>query len=98
MVRLFAREGAKVMIHGRRKDRAQRLAEEIGVNVSFVVGSLQDPHIPAKLIAETTAQFGRIDGLVNNAALMTRGGMINGAILDVEQYPINDRNPPKEIS
>ena len=30
MVRVFAREGAKVMIHGRRKDAAQKLAAEIG--------------------------------------------------------------------
>ena len=32
MVRVFAREGARVMIHGRRRDQAQKLAEEIGNN------------------------------------------------------------------
>ncbi len=30
MVRIFAREGARVMIHGTRKDAAQKLAAEIG--------------------------------------------------------------------
>lgn len=75
MVRLFVREGAKVMIHGRREDAAQRLVAEIGEKASFVIGPLEDPQVPAKLIAATIAHFGRIDGLVNNAALMTRGGI-----------------------
>ena len=35
MVRVFAREGAKVMIHGRRKDAAQALARELGESASF---------------------------------------------------------------
>ncbi len=72
MVRLFAREGAKVMIHGRRKDAAQKLAAEIGEGASFVIGALDDPQVPARLIAETIAHFGRIDGLVNNAAAIVR--------------------------
>jgi NAD(P)-dependent dehydrogenase (short-subunit alcohol dehydrogenase family) len=75
MVRLFAREGARVMIHGRRKDAAQALASEIGETASFVVGSLDDPQVPQKMVAETVARYGRIDGLVNNAALMSRGGL-----------------------
>lgn len=77
MVRLFAREGAKVMIHGRRMDAAQKLASEIGKNAAFVIGALEDPLVPAKLIAETVAHYGRIDGLVNNAAIMARGGLEN---------------------
>ena len=75
MVRLFAREGAHVMIHGRRKDAAQKLAAEIGDRASFVLGALEDPEIPAKLVAETVARFSRIDGLVNNAAVITHGGI-----------------------
>ncbi len=73
MVRLFAREGAQVMIHGRRRDAAQELAEDIGEKASFVIGPLEDPKVPARLVAETIGQFGRIDGLVNNAAAITHG-------------------------
>ena len=36
MVRVFAREGAKVMIHGRRKDAAQALASELGDECVFL--------------------------------------------------------------
>jgi NAD(P)-dependent dehydrogenase (short-subunit alcohol dehydrogenase family) len=77
MARIFVREGARVMIHGTRQDAAKRLAAELGANASFVLGPLDDPLVPARLIAETIAHFGRIDGLVNNAAVMTRGDLEN---------------------
>jgi NAD(P)-dependent dehydrogenase (short-subunit alcohol dehydrogenase family) len=77
MARLFVREGAKVMIHGRRKDAAQKLGAELGERASFVIGSLEDPLVPSRLIAETISHFGRIDGLVNNAAAITRGNIEN---------------------
>jgi NAD(P)-dependent dehydrogenase (short-subunit alcohol dehydrogenase family) len=73
MARVFAREGARVMIHGRRRDQAQKLAEEIGSNAWFAVRALEDPEAPAALIEETVAHFGGIDGLVNNAAVITHG-------------------------
>lgn len=77
MVRLFAREGAYVMIHGPEQDAAQKLVDEIGERASFVIGHLEDPQVPARLIAETITRFGRIDCLVNNAATTSRGGLEN---------------------
>lgn len=61
------------MIHGRRRDQAENLAKEIGDTSSYVVGALEDADVPQLLIERTVAHFGRIDGLVNNAAVMTRG-------------------------
>jgi NAD(P)-dependent dehydrogenase (short-subunit alcohol dehydrogenase family) len=75
MMRIFAREGAKVMIHGREQDAAQQLAADIAGNAYFTSGSLEDPQVPATLIQETIEHFGRIDGLVNNAAAITRGSL-----------------------
>lgn len=75
MVRLFAREGARVMVHGRRKEAAADLVSEIGENASFTIGALEDPEVPAKLVAATVDRFGRIDGLVNNAAVITHGNL-----------------------
>ena len=72
IARLFAREGAKIMVHGRRKDAAEKLVAEIGERSTFFIGALEDLETPAKLIAATVARFGRIDGLVNNAARITR--------------------------
>jgi len=77
MARIFIREGARVMIHGTREDAARSLADELGKNASCVVGPLDDPQVPARLIATTIANFGRLDGLVNNAATMTRGNLEN---------------------
>lgn len=74
-VRLFAREGARVMIHGRREDAARKLAESLGPAAAFTIGQLEDPDVPAKLIADTVDHFGRIDSLVNNAALVSHGGL-----------------------
>src|SRR5579862_3117232 len=75
MVRLFARQGAKVMIHGQSRGVAEKLASEFGDCAAFVVGELEDPRVPEELIDQTVAHFGRIDGLVNNAAVMARGGI-----------------------
>jgi NAD(P)-dependent dehydrogenase (short-subunit alcohol dehydrogenase family) len=77
MARIFAREGASVMIHGTREEAAQKLASELGAGAAYVVGPLDDPQVPARLIAATIARYGRIDGLVNNAAAMTRGNLEN---------------------
>ncbi len=73
MARIFAREGARVMIHGTREDAARKLVIEIKSDAAYVIGPLDDATVPARLIAETVEQFGRIDCLVNNAATMTRG-------------------------
>ena len=75
MARLFVREGARVMIHGTRPDAAKKIASELGENASFVIGPLDDPNVPAQLVAETMARFGRMDGLVNNAAAIARGNL-----------------------
>jgi NAD(P)-dependent dehydrogenase (short-subunit alcohol dehydrogenase family) len=72
IARLFAREGARVMIHGRREDAAKKVAADLGERAGYVIGALEDPAVPAKLIAATVERFGRIDGLVNNAARVTR--------------------------
>jgi NAD(P)-dependent dehydrogenase (short-subunit alcohol dehydrogenase family) len=77
MVRLFAREGAQVMIHGTREEAAKKLAAEIGAAAAFSVGPLDDASVPARLMAETVAKFGRIDALVNNAAAIARGNLEN---------------------
>ena len=75
MARIFVREGARVMIHGTRRDAAEKLADEIGKSAGMVLGGLDDPAVPARLVAGTLERFGRIDGLVNNAASMARGDL-----------------------
>lgn len=75
MARLFVSQGAHVMIHGRPGDSTERLLSEVGDGCACTLGLLEDRGVPEELIAQTVAHFGRIDGLVNNAAIMTRGGI-----------------------
>ena len=78
MARIFSREGARLVIHGTRKEAALKLAGEIekqGGQALVLIGPLDDPAVPARLIAETIAHYGRLDGLVNNAAATTRGNL-----------------------
>ena len=73
MARRFVREGARVILHGRDADRGAALRAELGADhAAFCQGNLADPDYPEKLAAEALAAFGRIDVLVNNAALTTR--------------------------
>jgi dehydrogenase/reductase SDR family member 4 len=65
---VFAREGAKVVICGRKQDTLDQVAREIGPSVKAVachVGRLDQLE---GMVATATAQFGRVDVLVNNAA------------------------------
>ncbi|MDB6169294.1 MAG: short-chain dehydrogenase [Verrucomicrobia bacterium] len=78
MARLFAREGARVVVHGTRGEEARRVVADIRRRKGkaiHLLGNLADPAVPAQLIAAVIRHHGRIDGLVNNAAVMTRGNM-----------------------
>jgi NAD(P)-dependent dehydrogenase (short-subunit alcohol dehydrogenase family) len=64
-VRLIER-GASVAINVRDEVRAAAVAADIGAFA--VAGDLAAAGVPARLIARTVEQFGRLDVLVNNAA------------------------------
>jgi NAD(P)-dependent dehydrogenase (short-subunit alcohol dehydrogenase family) len=86
MVRLFAREGATVVIHGTREAAARAIADEIigeKGRAFCALGSLEDPQAPERIIRAAIDQCGRIDGLVNNAALIGRGSL---ETTDVEHF------------
>ena len=74
MARRFVKEGAKVILHGRDAARGEALRNELGADrAAFCQGDLAQADYPAKLAAEALAAFGRIDALVNNAAITSRG-------------------------
>lgn len=71
---LFAREGAKVTLVGRRTERLEDVAREIGSNSALVVTA--DVRVPgdiARVVTETANRFGNINVLVNNAAALIPG-------------------------
>ena len=49
MARMFAREGARVMIHGLDADVARKVVADIKGHTAFVIGALENPEVPARV-------------------------------------------------
>lgn len=68
-------QGAMVMVHGRNEQRAKQLAERLGERADYIIGDLgamAQQNECRVLVERTVERFGRLDCLVNNAALTTR--------------------------
>src|SRR5215470_15383283 len=66
----FAREGAHVVVSGRRDDAGEALAAELstlGTEAAYVHADVRDDGDVRKLVDTTVSRFGRIDVAVNNA-------------------------------
>lgn len=69
---LFAKEGAKVVITGRNKERGEAVVAEIKANngeAIFVQADVVSSSDLDRLVAETLCHFQKIDILVNNAGI-----------------------------
>jgi NAD(P)-dependent dehydrogenase (short-subunit alcohol dehydrogenase family) len=86
-------EGARVIIHGLEEDLARETSEELG-GAPVHLCDLSDPATPAQLIEFSVTQLGGLDGLVNNAGVVTRA---QPAEMSLEMwdwtYAINVRAP-----
>lgn len=70
IARMLAAEGVSVVVHGRNRDRAQGVADEITTNggtATIALGDLSTAEGTAAAIKATTGAFGGVDILVNNA-------------------------------
>jgi NAD(P)-dependent dehydrogenase (short-subunit alcohol dehydrogenase family) len=74
MAKTFAGHGARVTIAGRRREKLEAAAVEIaaaareGGEAAFLDADVRDPEAAQKLVAFAVSRFGKLDGLVNNAA------------------------------
>ena len=69
VARRFATAGAKVIVTGRRAERLQALAEELGAHVHPLPLDVQDRAAVEAAVAGLPADFAAISLLVNNAGL-----------------------------
>ena len=70
--RLLGAAGASVVLVGRREALLRQCAdaiEQAGGHAAPLVADLADPASPARVISAAIEAFGRVDGLVNNAAV-----------------------------
>jgi NAD(P)-dependent dehydrogenase (short-subunit alcohol dehydrogenase family) len=68
-------EGGKVLIHGRDKSDGEKVVAELGENAVLCIIDLEDPSAPEVIANACVSAFGKIDGLVNNAANLSRANL-----------------------
>jgi NAD(P)-dependent dehydrogenase (short-subunit alcohol dehydrogenase family) len=96
IARRLAMEGARVIIHGRPQQlaAAESIAREIGSSAHVELAPLEKPEECARLVEATVKRLGRIDIIVNNAAICPRGRLADtDAALFDEIIAVNLRAP-----
>jgi NAD(P)-dependent dehydrogenase (short-subunit alcohol dehydrogenase family) len=70
-------EGGRVVIHGRNRPRAEALASDFPERTAVAIADLAEPVAAKQVVEAATAAFGRIDAVVNNAALVARSDLFS---------------------
>ena len=68
-------DGARVLVHGRDRQRGEAIAQALGEAAVLHVDNLEDPAAAPRLVEAARSAFGKIDGLVNNAARVVRSSL-----------------------
>ena len=92
VARAAMREGAVVVVTGRRPDVGESFAKQCGV--TYQQADVSDVASARRSVAETVNRHGRIDGLVNAAGLTTRGTLLDTTPELFDQHvAVNLRGP-----
>ncbi|MEU7134642.1 glucose 1-dehydrogenase [Streptomyces sp. NPDC046261] len=84
--RLFAAEGAKVVLADVLDDAGEALAKELGEGAArYVHLDVGEETGWAEAVAFTKRAFGKLDGLVNNAGIAPRGDLVDTSLAQYEE-------------
>ena len=83
--KVFAREGATVVLADVNVEGGQQVASEIGGDATFITTDVTQEHDVIKLIEQTVARFGRLDCAFNNAGII-------GDVRLMADYPLDTWN------
>lgn len=83
--RLLASEGAQVVIGDLLEDEGRQTAKEIGSRARFLRLDVTDEASWQALVESTLADHGRIDALVNNAAVLLMCALVDTTLEDYER-------------
>jgi 3alpha(or 20beta)-hydroxysteroid dehydrogenase len=83
--RLFAREGARVVIADVREAEGRQLADAIGEDAVFERLDVSDEGSWQALVSATTERWGNIDVLINNAGIVLISALIDMARSDFQR-------------
>ena len=71
--RMFAREGARVVLTDVDVVSGQKVADEVGSSAHFIKHDVRDAGQWEKVVSETVSRFGSLNILVNNAGVVELG-------------------------
>jgi len=83
--KLFAREGAKLVINGRRQEALDAVVAEIevaGGKAVAISGDVRDEALQARLVETALSRFGGLDVAFNNAGALGEMGPVTGFSLE----------------
>jgi len=77
------REGAKVLVHGINEEEGRATVEKLGANAVLCIADLNEDSAPEIIVSAALKAFGKIDGVVNNAAIF---GGTNVSDQEIEHF------------
>jgi len=89
---LFAREGARVMVSGRRRAELEETVRRVvagGGTAALVQGDVARPADAERMVRETVAALGGLDVLVNNAGILVRNASVTAVPIEDWQRVID---------
>lgn len=75
IARRFVAEGARVLVHGLERDLGESIVAQLGANAALHIDDLAHAEAAERVVAAALHAFGRIDGIVNNAAWIIRSDL-----------------------
>lgn len=75
--RRFTAEGVNTVIADIDAEAGARLADELGARARFIACDVADPDQVSALFTQTNEAFGAVDILINNAAIIAGGGILD---------------------
>lgn len=92
--RRLSAHGLELVLVGRRPDRLQAVADEVGAGAFAIPIDIGDPDAPGSVVTQTLERFGRIDVIVNNAAVIETGPLDSFSRESFERhYAVNVAGP-----
>lgn len=68
-------EGARVLVHGIVRADGEAVVTKLGAAAALHLDDLADPASAGRIVAAALAAFGRVDAVVNNAAIVARSNL-----------------------
>lgn len=89
---LFGREGAKVMVSGRRRPELEETVGEVqrgGGTAGYVQGDVSTQRDAEQMVEQTAATLGGLDILVNNAGIIVRNASVTAVSIEDWERVLN---------